>query len=150
MRLGYAVYSHGEQNMSQPTQATRIVIVDDQVDLADMLSAFLTDEGYVVTICNDSRDALALIQRVQPAAVVLDVMMPDVDGFEILRQLRALPQGQRLPVVLISAAWRANERKREIGSTFEIAPTLVLPKPFELSELDRCLRQMGVRPVPGS
>ncbi|MBA3947040.1 MAG: response regulator [Herpetosiphonaceae bacterium] len=129
------------------TGATRIVIVDDQRDLADMISTFLTDEGYAVTICNDGRSALGTIQETNPAALILDVMMPDTDGFEVLRQLRVSPAGKRLPVILMSAAWRANEKQREIGTTFDIAPTLVLPKPFELGDLERCLRQMGIAPA---
>jgi CheY-like chemotaxis protein len=66
----------------------------------------------------------------------------------VLRQLRNDPSGKRLPVVLMSAAWRANEKQRQIGTTLDIAPTVVLPKPFELAELDRCLRQLGVSAQP--
>lgn len=123
---------------------TRILIVDDQRELADMLSNVLSDEGFDVTVCSDGREAIKCIQDIQPAAMILDVMMPETDGFEVLRQLRNDPAGRKLPVVLMSAAWRSNEKQRQIGTTFDIAPTVVLPKPFELAELDRCLRQLGV------
>ncbi|GAC1383526.1 MAG: hypothetical protein NVS4B8_16610 [Herpetosiphon sp.] len=126
----------------------RIVIIDDQHDLAEMLSNFLTDEGYAVTVCNTGRDALETIQTTNPAAVVLDIMLPETDGFEILRQLRTSPGGKRMPVILMSAAWRSGEKQREIGTTLDVAPTLVLPKPFELHDLEQCLRQLGVSPVP--
>lgn len=123
---------------------TRIVIVDDQRELADMLSHALTDEGYEVVVCSDSREAIACIREHQPSALILDVMMPETDGFEILRQLRNDPNGRKLPVVLMSAAWRTHEKQRHIGTTIDVAPTIVLPKPFELAELDRCLHQLGV------
>ena len=123
---------------------TRILIVDDQRELADMLSHVLQDEGYDVTVCSDGREAMQCVKDVQPAALILDVMMPETDGFEVLRQLRNDPNGRRLPVVLMSAAWRSHEKQRHIGTTLDIAPTVVLPKPFELAELDRCLRQLGV------
>lgn len=123
---------------------TRILIVDDQLELADMLSNVLSDEGYEVRVCSDGREAIRCIQEFQPAALILDIMMPETDGFEVLRQLRSDPSGRKLPVVLMSAAWRSNEKQRQIGTTLDIAPTVVLPKPFELAELDRCLRQLGV------
>ena len=127
-------------------ERTRIVIVDDQRELADMLSHVLTDEGYDVTVCSDGREAMRCVKEKQPAALILDVMMPETDGFEVLRQLRNDPAGRKLPVVLMSAAWRSHEKQRHIGTTLDIAPTVVLPKPFELAELDRCLRQLGVSP----
>ncbi len=125
-------------------QRTRLLIVDDQPDLADMLSHVLTDEGYDVTVCNDGREALHYIKTIQPAALILDIMMPETDGFAILRQLRSSPAGQRLPVVLMSGGWRIHEKRRQAGTTLDIAPTIVLPKPFELAELDRCLQQLGI------
>ncbi len=128
---------------TQP-QRTRLLIVDDQPDLADMLSHVLTDEGYDVTVCSDGREALRYINTIQPAALILDVVMPNTDGFTILRQLRSNPAGQRLPVVLMSGAWRTHEKQRQVGTTLDIAPTIVLPKPFELAELDRCLQQLGI------
>lgn len=123
---------------------TRILIVDDQRELADMLSNVLSDEGYEVKVCSDGREAIKCIEDFQPAAMILDIMMPETDGFEVLRQLRSDPSGRKLPVVLMSAAWRSNEKQRQIGTTLDIAPTVVLPKPFELAELDRCLMQLGV------
>lgn len=129
-------------------ERTRILVVDDQRELADMLSNVLGDEGYDVTVCSNGREAIQCIKDVQPAAMILDIMMPETDGFEVLRQLRNDPLGKRLPVVLMSAAWRANEKQRQIGTTLDIAPTVVLPKPFELAELERCLRQLGISAQP--
>ena len=67
---------------------TRLLIVDDQPDLADMLSHVLTDEGYDVTVFNDGSRALRYILDVQWAALILDVMMPETEGFTVLRELR--------------------------------------------------------------
>lgn len=129
------------------SRGTRILVVDDQPELAELIRNVLGDEGYDVTVCTDSRQALRLVEEETPAAMILDIMMPETDGFEVLRQLRTNPVGQRLPVILMSGAWRRNEKQRQIGTTQEIAPTIVLPKPFELVDLDRCLRQLGVSPV---
>lgn len=129
-------------------QGTRILVVDDQPELAELIKNVLGDEGYLVTVCTDGREAIRLVEEEMPAAMILDVMMPETDGFEVLRQVRTNPIGQRLPVILMSGAWRRNEKQRQIGTTLEVAPTIVLPKPFELVDLDRCLRQLGVAPAP--
>ncbi len=123
---------------------SKILVVDDQHDLADMLSHALTDQGYDVSTCTSGREALSMIKTLQPAAVLLDVMMPETDGFAVLRELRNDPLSQQLPVVLMSAAWRTQEKQRHIGTTLSIAPTVVLPKPFALADLDKCLQQLGV------
>jgi len=125
-------------------QRTKILVVDDQHDLADMLSHALTDQGYDVTTCTSGREALSMIKTLQPAAVLLDVMMPETDGFAVLRELRNDPSSEQLPVILMSAAWRTQEKQRHIGSTLSVAPTVVLPKPFALADLDKCLQQLGV------
>ena len=130
------------------SQGTRILVVDDQPELAEFIKTVLGEEGYIVSVCTDGRKAVSMIVEEKPAAVILDVMMPETDGFEVLRQLRTSPAGQRLPVIVMSGAWRRNEKQRQIGATSDIAPTIVLPKPFELSDLDRCLRQLGVLPTP--
>jgi CheY-like chemotaxis protein len=85
-----------------------------------------------------------MVKTLQPAAVLLDVMMPETDGFAVLRELRNDPASQQLPVILMSAAWRTQEKQRHIGSTLSVAPTVVLPKPFALADLDKCLQQLGV------
>jgi CheY-like chemotaxis protein len=125
-------------------QRTKILVVDDQHDLADMLSHALTDQGYEVTTCTSGREAVGMIRTLQPAVVLLDVMMPETDGFAVLRELRSNAFGERLPVILMSAAWRTQEKQRHVGSTLSVAPTVVLPKPFALADLDKCLQQLGV------
>jgi CheY-like chemotaxis protein len=123
-----------------------LLVVDDDPDLPEMLARALADDGYAVTVCHDGRDVPHLIDAVQPAALIVDVLMPGTDGWTVLRALRATPAGRRLPVVLMSGAWRPHEQQREIGTTRHIAPTVILPKPFALADLARCLRQVGVQP----
>ena len=121
-------------------QPRRILVVDDDQALANMIAQVLQDEGYDVVCCCDSREARQQVLDLHPSALVLDVVMPNMDGWSVLREVRKEPHGKDLPVVLMSAAWRPQEKQREIGTTHRIAPTVSLPKPFELSELDRCLR----------
>lgn len=126
-------------------QRPRILVVDDDPNLARLLSDALNAEGYDVEIWADSVSVLQQTRDFRPAAVILDVVMRGTDGFAILRELRNSPHGRRLPVVLTSGAWRIHEKQREIGATRTEAPTVVLPKPFNLQELERCLHMLGVK-----
>ncbi len=134
--------------MSTAPPATRpILIVDDDAGLAALIAAALVRTGFAVATCADSREALRQVEALRPLALILDVRMPHLDGWSVLRALRATPSGSRLPVVLVSGAWRAEERHRQIGSTTTVTPTVVLPKPFALDDLTRRLRALHVVPA---
>ena len=130
-----------------PPTTQPILIVDDDAGLAALLAAALTRDGFAVATCLDSREVLQQVATLQPCAVILDIHMPHLDGWSVLRALRATPAGSRLPVVLVSGAWRAEERHRQIGATTTVTPTVVLPKPFALDDLTRSLRALHVVPV---
>ncbi len=123
-------------------QRPLILIVDDDSTFADLVGRVLAEDNYDVAICCDSREAVQRMRELHPDAMILDIMMPGADGWSVLRDLRATVEGRDLPVVLISGSWRPHERQREIGGTTRIAPTVVLPKPFELRDLEHCLRQL--------
>jgi len=129
-----------------PTLRNRrpILIVDDDAALVDLLVSVLHEAHYPVAVCHDSRLAAEQVHALQPVALLLDLRMPHVDGWTVLRAVRATPAGRDLPVVLMSGAWRPHETKRAIGTSDRLAPTLVLPKPFALGDLDACLHQLGV------
>jgi DNA-binding response OmpR family regulator len=130
-----------------PSAARPILIVDDDAGLAALIATALTRDGFAVATCADSREALRQVDALHPLAIILDVRMPHLDGWSVLRALRATPAGSRLPVVLVSGAWRAVERHHQIGATTTITPTVVLPKPFALDDLTRSLHALHVVPV---
>jgi CheY-like chemotaxis protein len=125
-------------------QRPLILIVDDDSTFADLVGGVLAEDNYEVAVCSDSRGAVQRMRELRPNAMVLDIMMPEVDGWSVLRDVRSTPEGRDLPVVLMSGSWRQHERQREIGGTTRVAPTVVLPKPFELRDLERTLRQFGL------
>lgn len=127
-----------------PGKQRPILIVDDDTALAALLVSVLREAHYPVAVCHDSRLAAQQVHDLQPAALILDLLMPHVDGWTVLRALRTTPEGRDLPVVLMSGAWRPQEKQRAIGTSDRLAPTVVLPKPFALRDLDACLHQLGV------
>ena len=87
--------------MPGAANATRLLVVDDDPVLGMLLTETLHDAGYTVTTRGHGGGLLAVLVREQPAAVLLDVMMPDITGLEVLRQMRKA--GDPTPVILMSA-----------------------------------------------
>jgi signal transduction histidine kinase/CheY-like chemotaxis protein len=84
-------------------QGRGILVVEDSEPAVIQLKDILTGEGYAVTVARDGRQALARIQAAPPDAVILDLMMPEVDGFQVLAAIRGNPQTLDLPVLILTA-----------------------------------------------
>jgi two-component system response regulator CpxR len=109
--------------------ATRhLLVVDDDAELCELLSEYLVPEGYDVEAVHSGVEGVERALSGDHALVVLDVMLPDVRGFEVLRQLRAR---SRMPVLMLTA--RGNEQDRILG--LEMGADDYLPKPFNPREL---------------
>ena len=113
--------------------AEKILIIDDDTRLAGMLREYLVGNGYAVQTAADATAGLAALARGRMDAVILDVMLPDLDGFEVLRRIRA---GSDIPVLMLTA--KGEEMDRIVG--LEIGADDYLPKPFSSRELLARLR----------
>lgn len=110
-----------------------ILIADDNSDITDVLSAYVTKEGYTPIIATDGLEASVLFDKYQPAAVLLDVMMPKEDGYEVCRKIRAK---SNVPIILITA--RGEDFERIMG--LDIGADDYIVKPFSPSEVMARLR----------
>jgi two-component system phosphate regulon response regulator OmpR len=106
----------------------RVLIIDDDERLAAMLRAYLEGRGYSAECRADAASGLAQVRLGKPDAVVLDVMLPDLDGFEVLKKIRA---GSQVPVIMLTA--RGEDTDRIVG--LELGADDYLPKPFNPREL---------------
>jgi class 3 adenylate cyclase/CheY-like chemotaxis protein len=104
----------------------KLLVVDDSEGNRDVLSRRLTRQGHVVSLAPCGRDALDLLRRERFDVVLLDVMMPDLDGYQVLEQLKADPELRRIPVIMISARGDMDSVVRCI----ELGAEDYLPKPF--------------------
>lgn len=111
-----------------PDHAPHILVVDDDRRVRELLSRFLSEQGFRVTAACDVPEARARVQSFVFDALVLDVMMPGVDGFTFAREVR---QTSRVPILMLTA--RSNPNDRVAG--LEIGADDYLPKPFEPREL---------------
>jgi two-component system phosphate regulon response regulator PhoB len=108
-----------------------ILIIDDEPDLLKLLDYNLTRADYLALTARDGPSGLALARKHAPDAVVLDVMMPGMDGWEVLKALRADPATARLPILMLTA--KAEEADRVLG--LELGADDYLTKPFGVREL---------------
>ena len=107
----------------------RILVVDDEPDILFMLRMGLEDEGHEVVLAPDGRAGLAQLADVRPDLVVLDVMMPILDGFGVLEAKRE--RGDETPVVMLSA----KSEQRDIDRAFALGAVEFVSKPFDLDRL---------------
>jgi two-component system phosphate regulon sensor histidine kinase PhoR len=103
-----------------------LLIVDDDADVRESLVFVLEAEGYNVRAAADGAEALAALRRITPSAMLLDIMMPTMTGWEVLDKMREQPQLSRLPVCVISASVNKGE---------ELPNVTVLPKPIDVERL---------------
>ena len=122
--------------MSSPTEATgspgsRILVVDDTAANIQTLSAILKGQGYQISVATNGKQALQVLSRVQPDLILLDVMMPEMDGFETCRQLKSSEQWRHIPVIFLTAKTETTD----IVQGFELGAVDYVAKPFNAHEL---------------
>jgi two-component system OmpR family response regulator len=108
---------------------TRVLVVDDEPNITDLVSTALKYEGFDVEVAADGRSALAQGQRFRPELMVLDVMLPDLDGFSVVRRLRA----DNVPVSVVFLTARDATEDKVTGLT--LGGDDYVTKPFSLEEL---------------
>jgi CheY-like chemotaxis protein len=111
-------------------QESCVLVVDDDVNIRRMIIAALKREGYRFVEAANGREALDAMRRDKPSAVVLDLMMPIVSGWDVLRERAADPELMKIPVIIISAT-----RSPELASAMDQGICAFLPKPFDISAL---------------
>jgi DNA-binding response OmpR family regulator len=119
----------------QPDLPGRIVVVDDDPTVADVVGRYLVRDGHTVRSARDGNEALRLIAEQQPDLVVLDLMLPGIDGLEVCRRLR---ERWPIPVVMLTALGDENDRL----AGFEIGADDYVTKPFSPRELAMRVRSV--------
>lgn len=115
----------------------RILVVDDIADNSFMLTTFLESEGYLVDVASSGKSALQKMQTNPPDLILLDVMMPDMNGYELTRKIRRDSQMRSIPVVLVTAHIQACRIKG-----LAVGATDFIYKPIDLNELAQRLEQI--------
>jgi CheY-like chemotaxis protein len=127
--------------MSRRTEPSTVLVVDDDADLRELTATYLQAHGYRTRTAANGFEALTVLKRDTPSALVVDLQMPLMNGAQLRRQLQKRPDRARIPFILISGAINAIEIGRALGVT------AVLTKPFELAGLLSALASCCPQPA---
>ena len=115
---------------------TKIMVVDDDKDATSLFEEVLKVEGYEPIVLNESALAISLAKQEMPALFILDLMMPEPDGFKLCRMLRKEPEFKKTPIIIVTALNDTDSRIVAIGA----GANDYLTKPFRLDELYTSIR----------
>jgi len=122
------VLKHFQNRSQQKSQMPHILLVDDEAPLRDSLTYTLTKEGYTVTTAEDGRNAIKQFHKQVPDIILLDLMLPEVDGMEVCWRIRAF---SNVPIVMVTA--KDKDLDRDWG--LEAGANDYITKPFDTREL---------------
>ena len=126
-----------EPPLNSGTDRPIVLVCDDERLIVRLIQVNLERMGYSVVTAADGREALELLKTVKPMLVMLDVMMPYVDGYEVLRSIRKNPETSKLPVIMLTV--QAQEGDEQIG--LDLGANMYMTKPFNPQDLRRFLDQ---------
>ena len=120
----------------------RVLVVDDEPTIRELVADALREADYEIQTAANGAEGLEVLHHWLPTVIVLDLMMPRLDGFGFTKLLRLNPKLAHVPVVLVTAAYGAHEAGKRVGAQ------AVVTKPFELDALVDTVRQVAGTPVP--
>ena len=118
-----------------------ILIVDDEPNILMSLEFLMKKEGYNVFIARDGREALDIIESDTPEVVVLDIMMPEVDGYEVCTAIKTDPNLEHIKVIFLSS----KVKEEDIQKGYDVGADLYLTKPFSTRTLVKKVREMALK-----
>jgi len=115
-----------------------ILLADDDVGICLLVQEYLELSGYYVVVANNGVQALKLLDSYRPHLLISDIKMPQIDGYELIRQIRQKPEFRLLPVILLTEYGSTQERIRG----YQTGCDVYLPKPFEIEELGAVVKNL--------
>jgi diguanylate cyclase (GGDEF)-like protein len=119
----------------------RLMIVEDDVDISNMLRIYFQSQGYEVAVAQRGEDALEMCRQQLPHIIVLDIMLPDMDGYDVCRNLRGNLRTSHIPIIFLT---QKDERSDKIHG-LELGADDYITKPFDLEELKLRVKNAMVR-----
>ncbi|MDE5068957.1 MAG: DNA-binding response regulator [Trichodesmium sp. St16_bin4-tuft] len=115
-----------------------ILVVDDDLGTRLCISDYLEVSGYLVVKAEDGQQAFDIVEKSEPHLIITDIAMPKMDGYELVKRVRACPSFRLLPVIFLTAHISTQERVKG----YQLGCDIYLPKPFELVELGAVVRSL--------
>jgi PleD family two-component response regulator len=114
-----------------PEQKATLLVVEDDLDVAEMLTAYFRTQGYEVIAVNWGEDAVQTCRTAHPDLVILDIRLPDIDGFEVARRLRSNQRTLEIPIIFLTEKRERSDRMQGL----ELGADDYITKPFDIQEL---------------
>lgn len=113
------------------SDSKKILAVDDENDVLLIIKTALLSEGFEVKTASGGADGIAIAREFQPDLVILDVMMPEMTGFDVLKEMRGIPALKQVPVIMLTGV----ADKEKIREAIDVGVTYYIVKPFEFHDL---------------
>ena len=113
------------------TVAAKVLVVDDEPEITDIVETFLTESGYVVEVENDANNAVTKARKFGPDLILLDIMMPDIDGYNICQEFKKDTDLASVPVIFLTG----KDRNDDMGRSFKAGGDMYIKKPFSCERL---------------
>ena len=117
----------------------KVLVCDDERNIVRMIQVSLSREGYDVVTAYDGKEGLEKVKEEKPDILVLDVMMPYMDGFEVLKTLRREPETENLPVIMLTA----KAQDKDVFEGYQFGADMYLTKPFNPRELISFIQRLS-------
>lgn len=112
-------------------KAATILVVDDEPEITEIIEAFLENAGYNVKVENQPHNAIPLARELKPDLILLDIMMPGTDGYQICNQIKEDPNMSETPVIFLTG----KDTKDDQGKSFQVGGDMFIKKPFSCERL---------------
>ncbi len=113
------------------TQTAKVLVIDDEPEITDIVETFLTESGYNVFVENSAIDALSAAKKFNPDIILLDIMMPGQDGYDVCQEFKKDPDLARVPVIFLTG----KDRSDDMGRSFKSGGDMFIKKPFSCERL---------------
>ena len=117
--------------LAQKISTAKILVIDDEPQITDVVEAFLSNAGHQVFVDNIAAEGLKKAKTIKPDIILLDIMMPGTDGYNVCNDLKNDPSTSSIPVVFLTG----KDRNNDMGRSFKVGGDMFIKKPFSCERL---------------
>lgn len=109
----------------------RVLVIDDEPDITEIVDSFLSDSGYIVAVENSPEQAVDRAKEFMPNVILLDIMMPGTNGYDVCQRIKAEPELAHIPVIFLTG----KDKGDDMGRSFKSGGDMYIKKPFSCERL---------------
>jgi len=136
MNLSKDALSMSSTKLERKTKFAKILVIDDEAEITEIVETFLKDAGYQVMIENSSVMGIERAKSFKPDLILLDIMMPFMDGYEVCDELKKNKETENIPVIFLTG----KDAKSDEGRSFKVGGDMYIKKPFSCDRLLEIVR----------